>query len=116
METIRTVGLTRAFDGKTAVDNLNLSVQQGEVYGLVGPDGAGKTTIMRLLAGVMKPTAGDAWVNGNNTIGDSRELKKQISYMPQRFGLYSDLTVQENIDFYADLYNVPKKIREQKKL
>jgi len=114
METIRTVGLTRAFDGKTAVDNLNLSVQQGEVYGLVGPDGAGKTTIMRLLAGVMKPTAGDAWVNGNNTIGDSRELKKQISYMPQRFGLYSDLTVQENIDFYADLYNVPKKIREQK--
>lgn len=114
METIRTVGLTRAFDGKTAVNNLNLSVQQGEVYGLVGPDGAGKTTIMRLLAGVMKPTAGDAWVNGNNTIGDSRELKKQISYMPQRFGLYSDLTVQENIDFYADLYNVPKKIREQK--
>ena len=114
METIRTVGLTRAFDGKTAVDNLNLSVQQGEVYGLVGPDGAGKTTIMRLLAGVMKPTAGDAWVNGNNTIGDSRELKKQISYMPQRFGLYSDPTVQENIDFYADLYNVPKKIREQK--
>ena len=106
--------MTRAFDGKTAVDNLNLSVQQGEVYGLVGPDGAGKTTIMRLLAGVMKPTAGDAWVNGNNTIGDSRELKKQISYMPQRFGLYSDLTVQENIDFYADLYNVPKKIREQK--
>ena len=71
METIRTVGLTRAFDGKTAVDNLNLSVQQGEVYGLVGPDGAGKTTIMRLLAGVMKPTAGDAWVNGNNTISDS---------------------------------------------
>lgn len=114
METIRTVGLTRAFDGKTAVDNLNLSVQQGEVYGLVGPDGAGKTTIMRLLAGVMKPTAGDAWVNGNNTIGDSRELKKQISYMPQRFGLYSDLTVQENIDFYADLYNVPQQIREQK--
>ena len=114
METIRTVGLTRAFDGKTAVDNLNLSVQQGEVYGLVGPDGAGKTTIMRLLAGVMKPTAGDAWVNGNITMGDSRELKKQISYMPQRFGLYSDLTVQENIDFYADLYNVPKKIREQK--
>ena len=114
METIRTVGLTRAFDGKTAVDNLNLSVQQGEVYGLVGPDGAGKTTIMRLLAGVMKPTAGDAWVNGNNTISDSRELKKQISYMPQRFGLYSDLTVQENIDFYADLYNVPQQIREQK--
>lgn len=114
METIRTVGLTRAFDGKTAVDNLNLSVQQGEVYGLVGPDGAGKTTIMRLLAGVMKPTAGDAWVNGNNTIGEAAELKKQISYMPQRFGLYSDLTVQENIDFYADLYNVPKKIREQK--
>ena len=114
METIRTVGLTRAFDGKTAVDNLNLSVQQGEVYGLVGPDGAGKTTIMRLLAGVMKPTAGNAWVNGNNTIGEAAELKKQISYMPQRFGLYSDLTVQENIDFYADLYNVPQQIKEQK--
>ncbi|MDD4085226.1 MAG: ABC transporter ATP-binding protein [Acidaminococcaceae bacterium] len=114
MEAIRAVGLSKAFDGKTAVDNLNLSVKEGEVYGLVGPDGAGKTTIMRLLAGVMQPSAGDAWVNGNNTIGDSRELKKQISYMPQRFGLYSDLTVQENIDFYADLYNVPQKIRERK--
>ena len=114
METIRTVGLTRTFEGKTAVDNLNLSIEQGEVYGLVGPDGAGKTTVMRLLAGVMRPSSGDAWVCGNNTISDSAELRKQISYMPQRFGLYSDLTVQENIDFYADLYNVPRQIREQK--
>ena len=114
MEAIVTAGLTRSFGDNRAVNNLNLSVSAGEVFGLVGPDGAGKTTVMRLLAGLMAPTSGDAWVYGCNTVKDSDALKHHISYMPQRFGLYLDLTVQENIDFYADLYNVPRQTRREK--
>ncbi len=114
MDVIRTDGLTHRFGDNTAVDNLNLAVSEGEVFGLVGPDGAGKTTVMRLLAGLMMPTAGDAWVYGCNTVKDSEQLRNHISYMPQRFGLYQDLTVQENIDFYADLYNVPRQVRREK--
>ena len=114
MDAIVTTGLTRNFGDNTAVNNLALSIKAGEVFGLVGPDGAGKTTVMRLLAGLMAPTAGDAWVYGCNTVTDSEQLKQHISYMPQRFGLYLDLTVQENIDFYADLYNVPRQARKEK--
>lgn len=114
MDAIVTTGLTRNFGDNTAVNNLALSIKEGEVFGLVGPDGAGKTTVMRLLAGLMAPTSGDAWVYGCNTIKDSNQLKNHISYMPQRFGLYLDLTVQENIDFYADLYNVPRQTRKEK--
>lgn len=114
MDTIVTTGLTRNFGDNIAVNNISISVKEGEVFGLVGPDGAGKTTVMRLLAGLMAPTYGDAWVYGCNTIKDSEQLKNYISYMPQRFGLYLDLTVQENIDFYADLYNVSRKKRKEK--
>lgn len=114
MDTIVTTGLTRNFGDNIVVNNISISVKEGEVFGLVGPDGAGKTTVMRLLAGLMAPTYGDAWVYGCNTIKDSEQLKDYISYMPQRFGLYLDLTVQENIDFYADLYNVSRKKRKEK--
>ena len=114
MDTIRTQGLTQNFGDNTAVNDLTLSVKEGEVFGLVGPDGAGKTTVMRLLAGLMAPTLGDAWVYDCHTVQESEQLRHHISYMPQRFGLYLDLTVQENIDFYADLYNVPRKIRIEK--
>lgn len=114
MDAIVTTGLTRVFGDNTAVNNLALSIKEGEVFGLVGPDGAGKTTVMRLLAGLMAPTSGDAWVYGCNTVKDSEQLKNHISYMPQRFGLYLDLTVQENIDFYADLHNVPRQTRKEK--
>ena len=114
MEAIRTQGLTQTFGDNTAVNNLTLTLKEGEVFGLVGPDGAGKTTVMRLLAGLMPPTAGDAWVYGCHTVKDSEQLRHHISYMPQRFGLYLDLTVQENIDFYADLYNVPRQTRKEK--
>jgi ABC-2 type transport system ATP-binding protein len=114
MDAIRVTGLTQRFGDKTAVNNLTLAVKEGEVFGLVGPDGAGKTTVMRLLAGLMAPTAGEAWVYGCHTVNDSEQLRNHISYMPQRFGLYLDLTVQENIDFYADLYNVPRQIRKEK--
>ena len=114
MDVIWTEGLTQRFGENSAVNELNLTVKEGEVFGLVGPDGAGKTTVLRLLAGLMAPTAGEAWVYGCNTVKDSEQLRNHISYMPQRFGLYQDLTVLENIDFYADLYNVPRQIRKEK--
>jgi ABC-2 type transport system ATP-binding protein len=114
MDAIRTQRLTQKFGDNTAVNNLTLTVKEGEVFGLVGPDGAGKTTVMRLLAGLMAPTAGDAWVYDCHTVKDAEQLRNHISYMPQRFGLYLDLTVQENIDFYADLYNVPRQTRKEK--
>ena len=114
MEVIRTQGLTQTFGDNTAVNNLTLTLKEGEVFGLVGPDGAGKTTVRRLLAGLMPPTAGDAWVYGCHTVKDAEQLRHHISYMPQRFGLYLDLTVQENIDFYADLYNVSRQTRKEK--
>src|SRR3990170_4933997 len=111
MIAIRTEGLTKRFGDRTAVRHLTLSVAEGELFGLVGPDGAGKTTTMRLLSAIMDPTAGDAWVAGFHTVHQPEEIKKQIAYVGQRFGLYGDLTVIENLHFYADLYGVPRKQR-----
>jgi ABC-2 type transport system ATP-binding protein len=114
MITIKSVNLTKKFDNLTAVNNLNLEIQEGEIFGLVGPDGAGKTTTMRLLTGILDPTSGDGWVNNRHIVSESELLKEDIAYMAQRFGLYEDLTVIENIDFYADVYCVPKKDRSVK--
>ncbi len=100
-------GLRRAFGGTVAVDGLSFDVRRGELFGLVGPDGAGKTTTLRMLAGVLRPTGGDALVRGVSVARDPEGVKEHIAYMSQRFGLYNDLTVRENIDFYADLYRVP---------
>jgi len=108
---ITTSGLTKVFGKNTAVDTLTLDVEKGELFGLVGPDGAGKTTIMRLLTAIMEPTAGDAWVAGHSIKKEGERIKEKIGYMSQRFGLYEDLTVIENIHFYADLYEVPGKER-----
>jgi ABC-2 type transport system ATP-binding protein len=101
-------GLSRAFGGRTAVDSLTFTVGHGERFGLVGPDGAGKTTTLRMLAGVLSPTAGDALVGGISVVDDPEGVKGEIAYMSQRFGLYTDLTVLENLHFYADLYRVPR--------
>ena len=90
-----------------AVDGLSFAVSRGEIFGLVGPDGAGKTTTMRMLAGVMQPDAGRILVDGVDVVADPEAGKQHLSYMPQRFGLYEDLTVDENIRFYADLFEVP---------
>ena len=109
MEMIRTEGLTRSFGDLAAVDGLTLSVEEGEIFGLVGPDGAGKTTTMRLLTAILAPTSGDAWVDGLHIERDAEPIKDRIGYMSQRFGLYADLTVMENITFYAELYGVPRR-------
>jgi ABC-2 type transport system ATP-binding protein len=114
MITIRTKGLTKQFGTVTAVADLSLEIEEGEIFGLVGPDGAGKTTTMRMLAGILEPSAGDAWVCDNHIVKDSELLKENIAYMPQRFGLYEDLTVMENIDFYADIYGVSAQERKAK--
>jgi ABC-2 type transport system ATP-binding protein len=114
MDAIRADNLTRSFDAVTAVDRLSLEVPEGELFGLVGPDGAGKTTIMRLLAAILDPSSGDAWVAGYHTVREAEALREHIGYMSQRFGLYADLSVMENIDFYADLYNVPRRIRSER--
>ena len=108
---IKTANLKKAFGDNTAVDNLNLNIKKGELYGLVGPDGAGKTTTMRLLTAIMEPTSGEAWVSGHSILKEGERIKEKIGYMSQRFGLYEDLTVMENIIFYADLYEVPKRER-----
>ncbi|MEO5509968.1 MAG: ABC transporter ATP-binding protein [Longimicrobiales bacterium] len=101
-------GLSRDFDGVPAVSGLDLEVGSGELFGIVGPDGAGKTTTLRMLAGVLPPTRGDAVIRGISVVRTPELVKPHIAYMSQRFGLYEDLTVRENIDFYADLYRVPK--------
>jgi ABC-2 type transport system ATP-binding protein len=111
MPVISAVDLTKSFGPISAVDRLNLEVQQGELFGLVGPDGAGKTTTMRLLTGIMDPVSGDARVAGHSIISEGELIKEKIGYMSQRFGLYEDLTVMENILFYADLYEVPQRER-----
>ncbi|HOD74995.1 MAG TPA: ABC transporter ATP-binding protein, partial [Syntrophorhabdaceae bacterium] len=105
---IRTESLTKSFGDLKALDGITLEVHKGELFGLVGPDGAGKSTLMRLLAAVMEPTSGNAWV-ASHPIGKGAErIKEKIAYMPQRFGLYEDLTVMENMVFYADIFDVPK--------
>ncbi len=108
---IGVTGLTRRFGTATAVDGLSFDVASGELFGLVGPDGAGKTTTLRMLAGVLRPSAGDARLGGISVARDPEGVKHEIAYMSQRFGLYADMTVLENLHFYADLYGVPKRER-----
>lgn len=107
-------GLAKSFPGVCAVDHLFFEVYPGEIFGLVGPDGAGKTTTLRMLAGVMSPDEGDASVAGADVVRNPEEAKHHLSYMPQRFGLYEDLTVDENIRFYADLFGVKRVEREKR--
>ena len=114
MFAIQIDNLMKVFDGLTAVDGLSLNVAQGELFGLVGSDGAGKTTTMRMLTAIMDPTSGDAWVMGRHVVRQAEAIKDEIGYMSQRFGLYPDLTVLENIHFYADIYGLTRKGRVEK--
>jgi ABC-2 type transport system ATP-binding protein len=107
--------LTRRFKKVTAVDGLNLSVGRGEIFGLVGPDGAGKTTTIRMLCAIMDPTEGSAQVAGFDTVRQPEQIKRRIGYMAQRFNLYGDLSVVENLDFFADVFQVRGKVRKERK-
>jgi ABC-2 type transport system ATP-binding protein len=111
---IETHGLTRRFKKVTAVDGLDLSVRKGEIFGLLGPDGAGKTTTIRMLCAIMDPTEGSARVAGFDTNKDPEEIKKRIGYMAQQFSLYGDLTVLENLTFFADIFEVGRKERQER--
>jgi ABC-2 type transport system ATP-binding protein len=107
-------GLTKKFDQLTAVDKLCLSVFPGEIVGLVGPDGAGKSTSLRMLATIMDPDSGSASIAGFDTVQQAAQVKDHLAYMSQKFGLYQDLTVGENINFYADLYGMKRKGRKER--
>jgi ABC-2 type transport system ATP-binding protein len=103
--------LTKDFNGLKAIDNLCLEVPENEIFGLIGPDGSGKTTLMRMIAGIMNITAGDISYKDKSIRRNTEEIKSFLGYMPQKFSLYGDLSVIENINFYADIYLVPKKER-----
>jgi ABC-2 type transport system ATP-binding protein len=107
-------GLTRRFRSLTAVDDLTLEVPRGQLFGLVGPDGAGKSTLIKMLATVLPPTSGDALVFGTSIVKRPHDIKSRIGYMSQKFSLYGDLTVRENLDFFAKLRGVPKPERESR--
>jgi ABC-2 type transport system ATP-binding protein len=100
-------GLSKRFDHVQAIEGLSFAVMPGEIFGLVGPDGAGKTTTMRMLASVMKPDAGAIRIDQVDVLANPDRAKEHVSYMPQRFALYEDLTVDENIRFFADLFGIP---------
>lgn len=99
-------GITKRYGRLTALDNVSLSVERGEMFGLIGPDGAGKSTLYRILATLSRPDAGTAYLCGLDTVADCRKQRTMIGYMPERFSLYSDLTVAENLRFFASLFGV----------
>ncbi len=113
--TIQTDRLTRKFDDLVAVDRLSLQVNRGEIFGLLGPDGAGKTTTIRMLCAILDPTEGHATVAGFDTRREPEQIKSRIGYMPQHFSLYGDLTVDENLTFFADIFGVRRREREAQK-
>jgi ABC-2 type transport system ATP-binding protein len=106
--------LTRRFGDLTAVDSLNISIPEGELFGLVGSDGAGKTTTLRMLAGILDPQGGELQVLGQSFPAGAERVKGEVGYMSQRFGLYPDLTVSENISFYADIFGVSRSDRRER--
>lgn len=111
---VEVVGLRKRFGENEALAGLSFRVERGEIFGLVGPDGAGKTTVLRILAGLLAPSAGEARVLSLDAVRQGEAVKERIGYMSQRFGLYTDLTVDENIAFYADLYGVGRGARRER--
>ena len=111
---IATAALTRRFDELTAVDAVTLEVPRGAVFGLLGPDGAGKSTLITMLATVQRPSDGEAHVLGHSVVGEAEQIKPRIGYMSQRFSMYPDLTVAENLEFFSRVRGVPRPVRRER--
>lgn len=111
---VTTHELTKKFGSFTAVNNLNIKIKPGEIYGFLGPNGSGKTTTIRMLCGLLEPTSGSGTVLGYDLARESEKIKRRIGYMSQKFSLYEDLTIFENLDFYAGLYSISHKERKQR--
>ena len=103
---IDVTGMTKRFDGRTVVDNVDLQVRTGEVCGFLGPNGSGKTSFIRMLCGLLRPDAGSGTCLGYDVTGESEAIKSRVGYMTQRFSLYEDLTISENLDFIARMYSL----------
>jgi len=112
---VETDELVKVFGTFVAVDHVSLQVKKGEIFGFLGPNGAGKSTTIRMLCGLLTPTSGRALVKGLDVAAEPEEVRSNIGYMSQRFSLYDDLTVEQNIDFFAGMYGVPQKIRRERK-
>ena len=112
MTAVTTYHLHRRFHKTIAVKDLTLAVARGDIFGLIGPDGAGKTTTLRMLAGVLKPTSGQANVLGEDVVRNPEALRNNVGYMPQHFSLYGDLSVLENLQFFAEVYRSPRSERD----
>ncbi len=113
MAIIETRGLTKRYGKLTALQNLDLTVEEGAVFGFVGPNGAGKTTTMRILATLLRPTEGEAWVAGHSVLKERRAVRRAIGYMPDFFGVYGDMKVWEYLDFFAACYEIPVETRSR---
>jgi len=107
--------LVKTFGSFVAVDHVSLTVPKGEIFGFLGPNGAGKSTTIRMLCGLLTPTSGRAWVNGFSVADQPELIRRSIGFMSQKFSLYDDLTVEENIDFFSGMYGVPRERREERK-
>jgi len=107
--------ITMHFDNVEAIKDISLNIASGDVLGLVGSDGAGKSTLLRLIATMIKPTRGEIYIKGLNIVSEKQKIKNIIGYMPQRFGLYQDLTVEENMQFFMDIFDVPRKERKTRR-
>jgi ABC-2 type transport system ATP-binding protein len=115
MNSIEVQDLTKKFGSFTAVDRISFQLEKGRIFGFLGPNGAGKTTTIRMLCGILKPTAGRGTVAGLDIVDENEQIKKRIGYMSQKFSLYPDLTVGENIDFFAGIYRVKDPARRERK-
>ncbi|MBS1860000.1 MAG: ABC transporter ATP-binding protein, partial [Acidobacteria bacterium] len=115
MNAVEIQDLVKRFGGFVAVDRVSLTVSKGEIFGFLGPNGAGKSTTIRMLCGLLTPTSGSASVNGLDVATQPEEIRRSIGYMSQKFSLYDDLTVEENIDFFSGIYGVPPERRPERK-
>ena len=114
MWAVETRDLTRTFGAFTAVDQISLKIRQGGIYGFLGPNGSGKSTTIRMLCGIIEPSAGSGEVMGLDIVNQSEQIKAKIGYMSQKFSLYDDLTVRENLEFYAGLYSLPASLKNER--